>query len=66
MLVARDRALQFKKNQDFALHFEGDSVSVLKIGDAVEPSTVVFEGQSSRLIQSMSISRELGVAPSFV
>lgn len=63
MLVARDKALQFKKNQDFALQFEGDSVCLLKVGDVVNPSTIVFEGQSSSLLQSMSISRELGVSP---
>ncbi|MFH1547109.1 MAG: hypothetical protein ABIC57_01330 [bacterium] len=66
MLVVRDRRLQFKKNQDFAIHFEGDSVSLLKVGDMVQPSTAVFEGQASRLVQSMSISRELGVPPSQV
>jgi hypothetical protein len=64
MLVARDQSLKFEKDQDFAVQFEGDSVCMLKVGDVVEESTVVFEGQSSHVLQSMHISRELGVPPS--
>lgn len=63
MLVARDKSLKFMKSQDFSIQYEGDSVCMLKVGDKVSPSTVVFEGQSSYILQAMHISRELGVPP---
>lgn len=46
---------------NYTLVFEGDTSVCVKVGDTVVPSTVVFEGNESVALESLNLSRELGV-----
>jgi hypothetical protein len=45
----------------YSLGFDGEAVSRVKVGDTVVPSTVVFEGNESVILQSINVTNELGV-----
>ncbi len=63
MFVLRDKALKFKKDQDFRMSFLGEAVCAVKPGDKVQPGKTVFEGMESEVLESMHLCKELGVRP---
>lgn len=63
MVVPYNPVVTVKKDQRFKIVFEGDAVCTVKVGDIVVPETTVFDGQSSEILQSIQLSKELGISP---
>jgi hypothetical protein len=64
MLVFKDPAVKYTEKQKFPISFTGEGMCPLKPGDKVEPSTVVFEGSESSILQSIDLTKELALKPS--
>lgn len=47
----------------YLLRFEGEASVKVKVGDRVVPSTVIFEGNESVVLESFNMCRELAVTP---
>jgi hypothetical protein len=62
MLVLKDPLIRYRKNQEFPLRFMGDGVSPVKPHDKVNPSTVVFEGMATNILQSIDLNKELSLS----
>jgi len=61
MLAVREVVIRNVEKHDFAVEFTGDAVCPVKAGDPVVPSTVLFEGNMSELLQTIDLSKELTV-----
>lgn len=66
MIVPCKQSIEVCDGVSVTLVFEGESTCLVKAGDTVVPKTVILEGRSSRVLQSIQLARELGVRPSDV
>ncbi len=63
MVVSHIPSVTIKAGQRFLLGFEGESTSLVRVGDTVVPSTTIIEGRSSAILQSINFGKELGIQP---
>jgi hypothetical protein len=63
MLILKDPRIRFKKNQKFPIKFRGEGVCPVKANDKVDPSTVLFEGSQTNILQSIDLPKELAISP---
>ncbi|MEA3356919.1 MAG: hypothetical protein U9Q67_00585, partial [Patescibacteria group bacterium] len=63
MIVPRILSVKYSQGQDFTVSFEGEALNMVKSSDVVKPSTVIFEGDMSEVLQSINLCRELSVLP---
>lgn len=66
MVALREKEIRKIKDGEFRISFVGDAVCPLKVGDRVDSSSVIFEGNISELLQSVDLPKELGVKPQAV
>jgi hypothetical protein len=63
MLVLKNPRIRFKKDQKFPIKFRGEGVCPVKANDKVTPSTVLFEGSETNILQSIDLPKELAISP---
>lgn len=63
MVVTCRPSVTAKEGQRFVVSFEGDSSCLVRVGDLLDPSTTVFDGRSSEILQAINLGKELGVDP---
>ena len=66
MIVAQEHTVRPAFSQRFRILFEGDACCSVAHGEKVTPETVIFEGRTSEILQSINLSKELGVSASEV
>jgi hypothetical protein len=61
MVVVQEHTVKPAFSQRFRISFEGDAHCAVAHGEKVTPDTVIFEGRTSEILQSINLSKELGV-----
>lgn len=61
MIVAQEHTVRPAFSQRFRISFEGEAYCSVAHGEKVTPGTVIFEGRTSEILQSINLSKELGV-----
>lgn len=61
MIVPLHVTVKTMPNQRFVISFAGDAACLVRVGDVVVPSTIIFEGRSSEILQTVHLCKELGV-----
>ncbi|MBN1618774.1 hypothetical protein JW887_05550 [Candidatus Dojkabacteria bacterium] len=61
MIGVEEKKIYYSTDEEISIDFSGSASCVVSKGDEISPDSLIFEGESSEVLQSINLPKDLGV-----